>query len=220
LDVLIRSTTKEDIPQIAAIHKQQFSTHFLGCYSKSLIEKFYRCFLHEKIIFLVCEQEGAIIGFVLGGLSNHLAYAKKIFLEKYKQEYIIETILNPFVWFMAASRIKQFFLVPFLRRYNINIMEESFEEAITLLSLAVTEEAKGEGVANLLVDAFESKLQDISYRTYGLFVRKKNNRAINFYFRTGFTLKKEVENGLYLTKDIVGEEKGRDPKKIQVVLRT
>jgi ribosomal protein S18 acetylase RimI-like enzyme len=199
LDILIKSATEEDIPQIATVHKEQFPTHFLGRYSKSLIEKFYRCFLREESIFLVCEHGGSIIGFVLGGTSNNLSKSKNIFLKEYKNDYIVETILTPSVYLLAASRIKPLFLSSFLRKDNRK--SELVIEAVRLLSIAVDDNAKGKGIANMLVDAFESRIQ--SATNYGLSVNKSNSRAIKFYRRTGFTIEKETEDSIYLIKDIM-----------------
>lgn len=44
INSVIRNATEEDLQQIATVHKKQFPTHFLGRYSKSLLEKFYSCF--------------------------------------------------------------------------------------------------------------------------------------------------------------------------------
>ena len=48
-----RFAKKEDLLQVAMIHKEQFPTHYLGQFSISLLESFYRNLLDGEYIFIV-----------------------------------------------------------------------------------------------------------------------------------------------------------------------
>jgi len=197
MTILIRNASENDISQIALLHKKQFSTHFLGRYSTNLIEKFYACFLCGELIFLVSEYEGAISGFVLGGKSKYLSRSKEMFLKENRNSCIIETILNPSVYLLAASRILPLFSSLFQYRNK----DEKQMAAIRLLSIAVNDKVKGQGVANLLIEAFENKIKPSP--NYGLSVNKSNKRAIKFYCRNDFAVERETESSLYFIKNIV-----------------
>lgn len=62
-----RLAKKEDLLQVAMIHKEQFPTHYLGQFSISLLESFYRNLLDGEYIFIVAEDGKQIVGFVVGG---------------------------------------------------------------------------------------------------------------------------------------------------------
>lgn len=196
---MIRIAVKKDLEQIAGIHKEQFATHFLGKYSKSIIMAFYECFL-SKSYFIVYEKKGGeVVGFVMGGYSNMLSSAKNEFLQKHRFRSIWETILRPNTWRMAAARLAM------LRLNNHDktavLRQSTNDGSYRLLSIAVQKNFMGKGIAGELMSEFESTARKYEQQ-YGLSVNKYNDRAIRFYKKNGFYCEKEESESLYFLKKL------------------
>lgn len=184
---------------IAQIHKDQFSTHFLGKYSVNLIAKYYECFLEDSI-FLVSEAKGSINGFIMGGASEHLNKSKKVFIKGNLLRYSLETLVNPRVYLDAVLRLKNIILL-FKNTTETKKSKNAVSTSnIRMLSIAVNEKAKGTNTAKDLLYSFEESISQS--KSYGLSVLKKNIRAINFYKKNGFKLEKEDNLAIYFTKKI------------------
>lgn len=57
-------------------------------------------------------------------------------------------------------------------------------------------------MGSLLLNEFEQTLLARNINLYGLSVRKKNERAVSFYFRNGFEVQKETWDSLYFRKEL------------------
>jgi len=198
----IRNAQINDVKQISILHKKEFITHFLGHYSVELIEIFYKCFLGISV-FIVSENKGCINGFILGGNSQDLNRAKKQFLNKNKLRYIVETVRRPQVYWQALSRIK-FVTSALLPTKPTNLLQSS--DQIRLLSIAVSDEVKGSGLASTLLKEFECSI--IPVKEYGLSVNKDNHRAIKFYQKNSFLVDKEHDNSIYFVKNVALPKNG------------
>jgi ribosomal protein S18 acetylase RimI-like enzyme len=187
---MIRKASRSDMNAVAKIHKQQFKDHFLGRYSINMIQKFYETYLECSCTFLVSEADGIINGFIMGGRYKDLNKAKQKFIHDNKLHYIVETMIRPSIYLLALKRLK------IIKPTNEPISTDT-ANSVSLLSIAVSERAKGTGTASELVNEFEKHTDS---EDYSLTVKKTNRRAIQFYYRHGFELKGEKEFTVYLTK--------------------
>ncbi|MEH7355071.1 GNAT family N-acetyltransferase [Neobacillus drentensis] len=194
----VRKAVPTDLIQIATIHKEQFKDHFLGHYSNKVIRKYYEPFL-ESCVFLVSESEGKLNGFIMGGLSSDLDEAKSVFLANNMARYIIETLLTPSVYRQAMKRLN---LLKLLKPTT----GEKGKQQWRLLSIAVSENAKGTGISSKLVKEFEA---NIDFAEYGLSVHTNNSRAIHFYIKNGFKKTHEKGETTFLIKDLENINKKR-----------
>ena len=69
-----------------------------------------------------------------------------------------------------------------------------------IFSIAVSNEFKGKGIADILLDNFEKKLKIISVERYFLTVRKNNYRAIKFYRGKNFYNEEENKKEIRMCK--------------------
>lgn len=67
-------------------------------------------------------------------------------------------------------------------------------KTLSLLSICVSKDAKGLGIARLLVDEFEERVTKYGYEGYTLTVHKSNERANAFYKKIGMSVYKESDN--------------------------
>ncbi len=177
---LIRSATTGDIEAVAKIHHEQFREHLLGQLSVQLLALYYSEFLQEAE-FLVYQENEFVKAFIVGGPIDSLNRIRRSFLRKYSIRFTIELLLKPRVYPFIFERIIAAFLI-FSRKsassYLVPIMET------VVLSIAVSPELQGSGIASKLCTEFEGRLWDKRY--YWLYVRNVNIRAIAFYHKIGF----------------------------------
>lgn len=193
----IRRAEHRDLPAIAAIHKSQFSSHFLGRYSPQLLEGYYESFLKSSV-FLVHETAGYVDGFILGTTAGEQATSRAAFLRANWWRCLWETLVRPSLWLESARRI--FANHHIFRVETARPNESSASPSINILSIAVRTEAMGTGLAASLVEAYQQSLQEKNMTEYGLSVAKDNHRAIRFYRKMGFEITGDDGRSLALRK--------------------
>jgi len=196
-ETVIQLASDNDIVEVASIHKQQFSTHFLGRYSEQLLAAYYKALLGNSI-FLVSKYNGKVNGFVVGGLASNLSYAKREFLIQNKLLYIKETILRPNTYWDVLKRLK-----PVISSMYKPIQLNN-DDSIWILSIAVAKGFMGKGIAQKLCTEFEKSIELAT--EYGLYVRCDNKRALHFYRKMGFYITKQVDKEFCLIKQIRTEQ--------------
>lgn len=182
--VRLRSTDANDLRAVAQLHHEQFADHLLGCLPEAVLVEFYRAFLVDTI-FLVAEIDGSLSGFVLGGEDSVLRRNRSQFIRRNRWRIMGAVIVYPALWPHVWKRVLALF------RPAASAISFTSVASTRLLSIAVAEAAKGQGVAGSLLKAFESSLAKGA--SYGLSVHADNTRAIGFYQKSGFV--EEVRRG-------------------------
>ncbi|MCD4727886.1 MAG: GNAT family N-acetyltransferase [Pirellulales bacterium] len=193
----VRPAKNGDLFPIAAIHKSQFESHFLGQYSTTLLRKYYGIFL-GKVPFFVHEAAEGVDGFLLGGSLKTLGERRSAFVRENLLRCLWETLLHPRLW-LASWRRGLRHINPF-RRARTGAKGASPGSDINVLSIAVSKKAMGTGVAAMLIAAFEREIQDGRGDHYGLSVVKENLRACRFYEKIGFEVVEDNGTNLVLQK--------------------
>lgn len=175
-----RLAKQSDLIQVAQIHKIQFPTHYLGQFSVSLLEEFYKNLLNNECVFIVAEEENNVLGFVIGGewkkISGYLHY----FMRKYFLRSLLESAVRPKTWKKSVQKIVSLFGHKVQDPNNLDNIE-----SFTLLSIATGKNAQGRGIGSGLLQAFNNEMKKITKRYY-LSVQDTNSRAISFYTKNGF----------------------------------
>jgi ribosomal protein S18 acetylase RimI-like enzyme len=192
-DMEVRGAAENDLARVAKLHREQFSDHFLGCYPTHVIKEFYRQFL-DDCIFNVAYLHGNLAGFVMGGETNILKQRRALFVRRNWLKLLFATILLPRLWLPAISRARGLRITD---RHHAGF-ESSAKSR--LLSIAVSDSAKGAGVAGALVESFERSL--LATRLYGLSVHEDNERAIGFYAKKGFVEEGRRSGSVFFVKTI------------------
>ena len=106
----VRSATRDDLREVARIHKARFCTpdYTLGQYSVSLISKFYALFL-GRCTFLVHVSQRGVNGFVLGGERGELQGVEHEFMRNHLARCCLETLLRPRLWPAAYATGRRLF---------------------------------------------------------------------------------------------------------------
>lgn len=175
-----RLARQSDLLQVAKIHKEQFPTHYLGQFSISLLKSFYKNFLDSGYIFVVAEEEGMILGFILGGEWKKISKSLTNFMKQNLIRSLLESAIRPKTWKKSFEKFLTIFGEKNSDPNNLDNIEK-----FTLLSIATSKLAQGKGIGTGLVSAFNVEIQKITNRYY-LSVQDKNNHAIGFYRKRGF----------------------------------
>jgi ribosomal protein S18 acetylase RimI-like enzyme len=193
----VRPCRKEDLPQIAAIHKSQFCTPdaLLGKFSPSLITGLYAAFL-EKSVFLVCSSNDEIDGFVLGGPSQAIMRCRLAFCRQHALSCAMSILSRPGLWRRALSAG-----IKVVRDWTVSISRASSEADYCLLAIAVAETSKRRGVGRALVRCFEATIPP-AFHSYCLHVLKSNSEALHFYEALAFHRAGETAISWKLRKEL------------------
>lgn len=175
-----RFAKKEDLLQVAMIHKEQFPTHYLGQFSISLLESFYRNLLDGEYIFIVAEDGKQIVGFVVGGEWKKISKSLSLFMKKFFVRSLLESVIRPRTWKKSIHKICSVFKNKVSDPNNLDNIE-----SFTLLSIATSKRAQGKGIGSGLISAFNDEMRKLAERYY-LSVQDTNARAIGFYKKMGF----------------------------------
>lgn len=175
-----RLARESDLRQVAQIHKEQFPTHYLGQFSTSLLETFYRNLLDGGYVFVVAVEEDTIIGFVLGGEWKKISESLSLFMKHNIVRSLCESVVRPKTWKKSVLKIVSLFGSKVCDPNNLDNIEK-----YTLLSIATSKQSQGKGIGNGLISAFNSEMEKIANRYY-LSVQATNINAIKFYKKNGF----------------------------------
>jgi ribosomal protein S18 acetylase RimI-like enzyme len=189
----VRVMRSEDVNELPSFHtttfdKNHFSVHLshelLKDYFAELIKYNEFCYIvHEK------DAENVITGYLIGGTG----YDNAIKNFKSKNRFgIIKTLLkNPkHLAEKTFHLVRGFFIKPVI------------QNVVIVFLISVSKDYRKSGLGKLLLQRFESDLKENGINEYGLYVRRKNVAAINFYERLKFERKSEDLISAFYYKEI------------------
>lgn len=198
----IRKAVQSDIVDVARVHKERFSDHFLGKFPRKIIERYYWPYVaDDNILFIVhLDENNKVDGFVMGGFSQDIKEAASNFIRHNLLLLMGVIVITPKVWKDVFDRLK------FLFRKDERLKNEVEKSDIRLLSIAVAKEKEGKGVSTSLVKNFEKGVENIGGKRYGLSVHDNNIHALNFYRKMGLIKDTQTGNLVLMTKNLIMEE--------------
>lgn len=198
----IRKAVQSDIVDVARVHKERFSDHFLGKFPRKIIERYYWPYVaDDNILFIVhLDENNKVDGFVMGGFSQDIKEAASNFIRHNLLLLMGVIVITPKVWKDVFDRLK------FLFRKDERLKNEVEKSDIRLLSIAVAKEKEGKGISTSLVKNFEKGVENIGGKRYGLSVHDNNIHALNFYRKMGLIKDTQTGNLVLMTKNLIMEE--------------
>lgn len=196
--ILIRKINQQDIPAIAAIHKEAYpSDHFSSKYNLRMLQAYYSEICRGgKFSLVVTDAVDCVIGYLIADYIKNIKKAKSIFLGKkfFPIAFLLLKYSN-FLSILLKEKVKNLF------------SGENFKSKaeMRLISLAVSPEHQNRSLGSLLLGAFENQLKIHNINSYGLSVRKSNEKAIRFYRKHGFVEESSGPQLISLIK-IISEE--------------
>ena len=190
---MVRQATREDLKQVAAVHKNCFPDSFSTALGEKLLVKFYTEYMTSvPELFLVAEEEGKICGFCMGYYCEENPYMKLFFKHNLLAAglRIAGQLLigNKAAWKkLTATFSKKAEFKPLGEEYKTGVQDGD------LLSICVLPQTRGSGAAQELISTYENILQNRGRKYCILTVAVDNPRAIRFYERNGYVPFREAE---------------------------
>lgn len=202
-DVFVRPLGPGDVDKIVELHIEVFPDYFLTHLGSRFLRLFYYQFVNNKNnIAVLAEVDGRPVGFVSGVVKSSDFYQ-----DFYRRHFFMIAItvfarmfLSSVVCAGVFERAGQ--IVPALiarfggsrlgKSNDIRVYNNSLEIKARLLSIGVSPDVRGAGIAEKMVNCFCRLAGYSGAKTVGLTVFSYNSRAINFYNKNGWH--KESEN--------------------------
>lgn len=177
--------TKEDFLDIARLHKESIPGGFLSSLGMTFLSRLYQGIARNPGSCVIVERgpDGKVAGFVCGALSVKKCY-QQVLLRGFLSLGlpIALKLLRPAV----IKRVWE------TLRYPGKKPENTASADAELLSIAVSDLARGQGVGKKLVCELEKWFVDKGYRdAYKVVTFAEDARSNGFYKKTGFRFNRE-----------------------------
>jgi len=198
---MIRTATQDDLKDIAVLHKECFPDYFLTKLGLNLLAKYYKEFMTAGDIFLIDIDANTLNGLLVGTPLSSVGRNNFI---KHNRIALVLRVLWLCIKFDNDTWDRVFgYIKPSMRQNDNNSEVNPSEIEPSLLSICVSDNCKGKGIAKNLVEEFGKRLIVAGYRGYTLTVHKSNTRANNFYEKMGMTTYKETDSEYGYRKRLV-----------------
>ena len=199
----IRPLRGEDLQSVVELHNHSFDGYFTTQLGPEFLQRFYREFLgSSKANGFVALRGGRIVGFVAGVLDPTSFYAGF-----YRRNFgaLVSILLRALITHRSAQRnlLKRLGHVAYAVRAQFQgvlgtkAYRTSSSIQARLLSICVSQDVRGQGVAELLTKRFKGWLRENGVQWVGLSVRDDNARAIAFYDKSDWQREMAVGSSVY-----------------------
>lgn len=179
--MIFRLAQKKDAWQIAEIHQQEIKKGFLSTLNNNFLTKIYSAIIGSKYSFcVIAEKDQKIRGFIAGVTDFNSFYL--YFLKR----YFFSAIVLIFPKIFNFKNIKKIFEVLFYPQKEENLPEAE------LLSMALSKDFQGKGIAGLMFNKFISEMKNRKINSFKVLVGSSLSPAIRFYEKNGFKFLKET----------------------------
>lgn len=186
---ICRDADLDDLPAVTDVHMKAFPGFFLTTLGTSFVQTMYRAFLlNVNGIFVVNETDTGVCGFAVGVMES-----------SNKDRKLAMKLLPQFVWAVIPAVLQNPYRV-FTRIMSQFLNHDGAPDvpsgAAVLRSIGVLPELKGQGVASVLLRAFEERALRMGATSLALTTDVLDNqRAIQFYRKHGYQIAQEFKQG-------------------------
>ena len=210
-EVLVRPLINDDLDPVVQLHLECFKHYFMSGLGTRIVKLFYSQFLSSPHHFcLVAIKSGTVIGFIAGTKDSALLFSN------FYRENFFKVLYSVLFGFILNRAVRHGL---FSRRFQISNAIRSFLSSSSsssssrstvkarILSIAIAENIKGEGVGSLLINSFMKYYFDSGVEEIGLSVLKENETAVRFYEAKGFEKEFETPTFIcfFLKKKLIAE---------------
>lgn len=203
-DVSVRPMIAPDLPSVARLHAKAFPRSRSTSIGQPFIRRMYRwfCSVPDGIAY-VAERDGRVIGFAAGSSGD--GYGRRVF--RYAVPQILwglatrpQRLVQPRTWFLWRSYLRG------LRRPRTSINDAAPhvdpDPSAGLASIAVSFEGRGQGISDMLLQAFEAAARSHGCVAATLSVEPENAAARRLYERHGWRQDDEGPGSVHFRKDL------------------
>jgi ubiquinone/menaquinone biosynthesis C-methylase UbiE/ribosomal protein S18 acetylase RimI-like enzyme len=209
--VVIRPLSEQDLQSVAELHSRAFDGYFTTQLGPQFLHRLYREFVENaNAMGYVAMRSGRLVGIVAGVVDatsfyagfyrrNFGALAGILLRALITHRSVRWNLLNRLGHVGYAVRAQ------FQGLLGTKAYRTSSSIQARLVSICVSAESRGQGVAELLIRRFEGWLRENGVQSVGLSVRDNNARAIAFYEKTGWQRERQVGSGVYFFRSTTNE---------------
>ena len=180
----IRKANLDDCAEVAKLHERSLTESFLGTLGGDFLNLIYRSLANfEQGIFLVAEDRESAIGFITGTMKTG----------KFYKHFLKRNFLK--VIFILSSKLfkknvgKKILETAKYSKKDLGFLAPDAE----LLSMAVTEEFQGKGVAQQLFERLAGEFHKKGIHEFKIIAGNKLKKANKFYQKMGCKRMGETE---------------------------
>lgn len=174
-----------DFQQIAVLHVAGITEGFLSTLGIQFLSALYRGIQSAPNSGVIVAREGAtVLGFVAYTRDTGAMYR---WILTHRSVPLLWALLPSLLRFSIYHRCAETLLYPFRRRSNEASGEPCSGPEPELLSIAVSERARGRGVGRLLVFALEEQFRSMGIKSYQVVTSAEDPRSNAFYRACGFS---------------------------------
>lgn len=191
----IRLVNLSDVNAIVKFHEEQFPEYYLTQLGSSVLYSYYNFFItspKNKCFLILKEEEIAGIALFVENFEEQISefYSRyKILLSKSILKELL--MMNKVVW---GGTFERFFTM------LSNSDRQTDLPKLTLLSLAISEKYRGQGLGKKLLAFAEEYYTFQGVDSYYLSVLSENMGAIRFYEKNGFVVLSSKDRLHYMLK--------------------
>jgi ribosomal protein S18 acetylase RimI-like enzyme len=207
MEMVVIKARPEDISDITRIHMLSFQNYFLSSFGKEFLNIYYKSYkCNSGNILLVAKFQGQTIGFVAGTTNPELLY-QELFRRNFFS--VVKIVCKRFLisrqFRKGVFRRRSFILKAVNAKFRRSDLRNKSNVSIEhkegkLLSIAVIEDFRGEGVALNLIREFEREMEEKGVVVCTLTVKPENFRGIGFYKKAEWQIVHETKESIKFLK--------------------
>ena len=204
---IIRLCTKDDLPQVAEVHKECFPDSFSTALGAQNLILFYDEYLKKASpLFLVAEMDSKIIGFGMGYFCESNTFMHDFLrnnrIRLFFRYLMLAIIGNKAFYKKVFSRFQKDTTKDGAKILDSTVSNTEHTKCTDLLSICVLHEYRGKRVANDLIQRFEEQSRNEKREKVLLSVALDNNRGISFYKKNGYDFYKLYKDSGRMYKNL------------------
>ncbi len=182
--VTIREARKDDVADVARLHKTQIPSGFISSLPLSVVQRLYKTIAGNELLYVISEHD-KVLGFVSASLNTSKLYKR----------FVIQNMLAILPVFTTLIFRKNFLKrsLETLKAPAKTKTAKIEDELPELLSVVVRPGRQAGGVGKMLLDKLESELKSREISKYKVVAGNKLISANRFYEKYGFELSRQTE---------------------------
>lgn len=188
----IKKISDKHILQLVYIHKRTFSKeHFSSFFDDNLLTDYFsQLLLTNEYSIAAFDSSGEMRGFILAGYASEDGLSK--FIKQNFSKIFLLILLRPHFWVEK--------LLELLAKF-FGIKKKSSEK-LRLYLIEIDSNFQSAGIGKEMILFLEKLLIANHIYSYGLSVRKKNHRAVEFYKKNNFEIEFSTLKSIFFIKRI------------------
>jgi ribosomal protein S18 acetylase RimI-like enzyme len=188
----IKKINNKNIPQLVNIHNRTFSKdHFSSIFTESLLTDYFNHLLKTfQYSIAAFDSTGEIIGFIVAGNASQNVLNN--FIKQNFKKLFLLILLRPRFWLEKLVELAS----------NFSGKKKISVEKVRLYLIEIDPNFQSSGIGKEMILFLEKLLFSNHIHSYGLSVRKKNPRAIEFYKKNNFKIEFSTLKSVFFIKKI------------------